>query len=280
MCPIGTVSDKKMVQSHRIRTFADTEYRQLPLGYLLKEGTQGQGHNLKPYSQMAKSDAQDGRPHYSDSTYVEAFKNNDECILDAFQHEARKAFSKMMMRAQYRRIDLYTKNNIFTESLTDIWEKAYRDELVSEDGIVKLGREGHRAPLTLSLVPYFLGIVRNKILTEWTKGKGITHVDDLSPFGEDIEPEVEADEPDDWKEVVWVCVNQMPKRCQELMDLFFVQGLSDQAVLQLRSQQHGEQMSSKGLKSAKSKCLQSLRKQVKDLCKQRGIHITTALEKS
>lgn len=261
-----------MQQFHGMRTFAAVHHRPLPCDAPLRAHVRRQAHDLKHHSPMTQ-------PQYSDSDYVEAFQRNDEAILDAFQREARKAFAKMMLQAKYRSIDPYTKNNIFSDVLTELWEKAYRNELVSTDGIVEIGREGHREPLTRPLVAYFMGIVRHKAHASWAQGKDTTLVDDFSSFGEEPALDIEADEPDAWRRVVWVCVNEMPKRCQELMDLFFVQGLSDQAVLQLRSRQHGEQMSSKGLKSAKSGCLKSLRQRVRALCKQRGIHITTALAK-
>lgn len=253
-----------------MRNFAAAKHRHSPQP--TGQGRRRRAKDLEPPHPMTQ-------PPYTDNDYVEAFQHNDEAVLDAFQREARKAFAKMMLQANYRSIDPFTKNDIFADVLSELWEKAYRNELVSEDGIVKIGREGRREPLARPLVAYFLGIARNKARAQWAQGKDQALVDDLSAFGEEPELDIEADDPDAWRRVVWVCVGQMPKRCQELMDLFFVQGLSDQAVLRLRSQQHGEQMSSKGLKSAKSGCLKSLRQQVRALCQQRGIHITAALDR-
>lgn len=192
---------------------------------------------------------------YSDVVYVEGVLNRDPLMERALFNHCKKYFDENYKGVFF--VDDENKDDIFQNSFIALWDNILRGKIYVENGILK-GKEGKA--FTGKLTTYLMGIARLKYL-EWTRENSSgEHCAD-----EEIqqrEQELEQyrkylyDSDDEWMiDIISDCISHMSERCNEILTRYYYEEKSlDDIMLELPTF-----ASKNALKTAKYKCLESLR---------------------
>lgn len=159
---------------------------------------------------------------------------------------------------------LLTCKNDCAEEARDLFQDAYLilwDEITSRrihirnNCLFRYDRKGDSRCMSATLQTYLMSIIKNK---------GYERVREEELYVRDPEdPEDPADpselEPEISREdIVALAVDSLPKRCQEILTLFYYEQKNLDEILAVRK----ENISKDGLKSGKSKCMGQLRERI------------------
>lgn len=147
------------------------------------------------------------------------------------------------------------EDDLFQESFLKLWQEIQRRQIhVRDNHPWRIDRNGDCRKMSASLKTYLMAIARYKnyeLLREeaiYVPGQpGITPYDE-----QDMANDLTAE----W--IVEVCVNELPRRCKEILTMFYYEKKNLDEILAIRN----ENQSKDGLKTGKSKCLKSLRERV------------------
>lgn len=194
----------------------------------------------------------------TDAQLVSAVAAGNVLMAEVLYDRCRAQFIKGT--SHYSGISGDDKGDILQDSFIILWRKIESGDL-SADGLVlwTKGRSGTRE--VADLMAYFMRIVRNKYL-ETLRLIGRTSDTEITSVMRTLVAETsrtdDEEEEEEVDNIVARCFMLLPRRCQELIDLFYVQGKTLDEIISLR----GGQQTYKGVKTAKYKCLKSLRERV------------------
>ncbi len=195
----------------------------------------------------------------SDADIVAGLQAHDRSVEEQFYRSAKQYF---MTHFKDIFFDEDRKQEIFQDSVLRLWTEI-EDGRIRAAGahLERLQASGAWLPMTANLTTFLMAIARNSYREVVRSNKEQTYgnIFDITPAGgapmQDVD---DADEADDIR-IIDECIQEMPPRCLEILTLFYYEGRSLDEIMTLRC---GKNESKTGLKTAKYKCMQTLKQRV------------------
>lgn len=158
--------------------------------------------------------------------------------------------------------DKDSKSEIFQSSIIKLWTEIENRKIKVVDG--KVFRNSNRyglRPMTASLTTFMMAFAKNEF-RELLRDVGEDNLDILISTGTIKEiPGDTEDEEENRMQIVDECILGMSPNCLEILTMFYYEKKSLDEILSIR----GDQNTSKdGLKTAKNKCMNTLRRRVNE----------------
>lgn len=195
---------------------------------------------------------------YTDVEYVDGMKTQDKTIEMAFYEVCRRQFIKGT--SKYMGLNEDDKDDMFSESYILMWEKIRDGQIFVRDQKV-FAKGSKEVKIVPDIIGYFMRIVKNKYLESLRKNNKTIQLPEQFGSKDEIEEagtwwdESPAEKKD---RIVNECVKNLPKRCFEILTMFYYKNMSLEDILAERK----ENQSYDGLKSGKSKCMKNLKNQI------------------
>lgn len=199
------------------------------------------------------------RKSYLDEDVVVGLQNKDRNIEEWFYDSSKKYFLGKFNELFF---DLDRKEEIFQDSLIKLWTQIEDKTITIKDKkIQRCQKNGEYKELTCSLTTFLMAIAKNEY-REVVRSKEVS-VPELFDGTEGLEPQL----PEDASELIEMkarivdrCLSEMAPRCMEILTLFYLQGKSLDDIMEIRGEKN---VSKGGLKTAKYKCINSLKEKIK-----------------
>lgn len=195
----------------------------------------------------------------SDAVYVEGVYRRDPVMERALHYHCKHYFDKNYRSVFF--VGSEYKDEIFHEAFITLWENIVNHKIYVEDGILK-GRDGRE--FSGQLTTYFMSIARLKYL-EWARQH--SRIESIDSKEERCPKEQESSDDDairKMQEIVASCIAHMSERCSQILTLFYYKKRTlDDIMTELPSFQ-----SKDALKTAKYKCIETLRKNANEIYRQ------------
>lgn len=196
------------------------------------------------------------RLHYTPQALVVGLQRHDRKAEQHFYDQMRRYFDDHFTQLFF---DRDSKEEIFQTSLVKLWTEIENGKISVVDGEVSRQQpDGRYRPMTASLTTFMITFAKNEFR------ELLRHADRETPMEiSDNATEHTLPTEDDLEEmrlrVVDECIQGMSPRCLEIITLFYYQQKSLDEIMALR----GDKNTSKdGLKTAKNKCMNTLRERV------------------
>lgn len=210
-------------------------------------------------------------------TWIKQKKLSDiEIILGLQEHDPK--VEKYFFEMSYQYFDSHfnqlffdadSKNEIFQTAIIKLWTEIEDKKIKVIDNIVyRRQKSGLFSEMSASLCTFMMAFAKNEFreLLRNLKDDNFEDIANKSIGSLDIMDE-SYDNTEDKIQIIDECILSMSPNCIEIITMFYYQKKSLDEIMDLR----GEQNSSKdGLKTAKNKCMVTLRKRVTDKLKQNG----------
>ena len=202
------------------------------------------------------------RRQYADAEVVEALQRRERQIEEWFYRRAKRYFDDHFNAVFF---DKDRKQEIFQSGFLKLWMEIDNHRIRVKDGIVcRQQADGRYTPLTCSLTTFMMAFARteHRELLRSTKEENYAEL-----FG-DVEynnvMQMSADNDEDMDElknrIIDACIQQMSPTCVEIITLFYYKEKSLDEILEMRKDKNS---SKNGLKTAKNKCMNTLRERVR-----------------
>lgn len=206
---------------------------------------------------------------YTDSEVIRGLQARDHDTEEWFYYTSKQYF---MSRFDEVFFDQDQKTAIFQDSFVRLWTQIENGEISNVENVVcRQQKDGTRKPMTCSLKTFLFAIAKNEY-RELVRSTKEIYVDEyydsinqdiLYHSGEDDEAEVKI-------RVVDECIQMMPPRCLEILTLFYIEGKSLDEIMEIRKDKNTSKV---GLKSAKYKCMNTLREKITKMFNQLNLTI-------
>lgn len=198
---------------------------------------------------------------YSDAAYVEGVFKRDPIMERALHLHCKRYFDD-----NYRGVFFVGneyKDEIFHEAFIKLWENIVNKKIYAEDGVLK-GKGGEA--FSGKLTTYFMSIAKLKYL-EWTN-ENLPKVSNKEEERRRQLQEIELyktslyDSDDEIIiEIIADCISHMSERCNQILSMFYYEEKTlDDIMIELPTFE-----SKNALKTAKYKCMETLRKSAKSI---------------
>lgn len=198
---------------------------------------------------------------YSDAAYVEGVFKRDPIMERALHYHCKRYFND-----NYRGVFFVGneyKDEIFHEAFIKLWENIVNKKIYAEDGVLK-GKSGKA--FSGKLTTYFMSIAKLKYL-EWTN-ENLPKVSNKEEERRRQLQEIELyktslyDSDDEIIiEIIADCISHMSERCNQILSMFYYEEKTlDDIMIELPTFE-----SKNALKTAKYKCMETLRKSAKSI---------------
>ena len=201
------------------------------------------------------------KTQYSDVEVVEGLKRHDTKVEEWFYASARRYFYEHFNAVFF---DQDKKQEIFQMAFLKIWTEIDNGKITCrEHQVLRQQRSDCYAPMTCNLLTFTMAFAKNEY-RELVRSNKLDNVEEIFDNQSQTEPmSLEEEEtPEDVKRrVVDECFQNISPRCIEILTLFYYEEKSLDEILLLRQDKNS---SKNGLKTAKNKCMNTLRKLVAD----------------
>lgn len=197
---------------------------------------------------------------YNDLEVVIGLQSKDSKVEKWFYHNAKRYF---MAKFQEIFFDQDQREEIFQDSFLRLWMQIDNARIIVIDGVVnRIRRDGEYAPLTCSLNTFLMAIAKNEYRELIRNSKDLYVEDYFEKEGNSVIPIYYNEEnQEEYKnQVIDECIQKLSPRCIEILTLFYLEGKSLDEILLARD----KNTSKVGLKTAKYKCMNSLRDKIKE----------------
>ncbi len=201
------------------------------------------------------------RKAYSDIEVVRGLQSRDGCIEEWFYKAARKYFDGCFNEVFFNDDG---KQEIFQSAFIKLWTEIENGRIcVDGEKICRQQRTGEYVPMACNLTTFLMAFARNEY-RELVRNVREESFDDFfdsaqheSIFALDAADDSEAEEMR--RRIVDECISQMSPACIDIITLFYYKGKSLDEIMEMRS---GKNSSKDGLKTAKNKCMNTLKERV------------------
>ena len=198
--------------------------------------------------------------NHTDADAVEALQHRDRRMEDWFYETQKRYFDEKFNQVFF---DKDRKQEIFQTAFLGLWTEIDNGRISVRDGqVCRQQNDGVFRPMTCTLQTFLMAFARNEY-REVMRSNKETYVDEMfdDAMGGEVQTPFDAAESTDAQKnrIVDACIQQMPPRCVEILTLFYYQGKSLDEIMELRQDKN---TSKNGLKTAKNKCLNTLRERV------------------
>lgn len=195
---------------------------------------------------------------YSDIDVVIGLQKKDRNVEDWFYKDAKVYFMEKFHEVFF---DEDQRNEIFHDSVIRLWTQIENRKIAVVEGIMcRRDDKGKYQQMTCSLHTFLMAIAKNEY-RELIRNNKELYVDRFFENDEycDVPEHDEKNIAEFKAQIVDECIMQMPPRCKEILTLFYVEGKSLDEIMMARKDKN---ISKVGLKTAKYKCMNSLRDKV------------------
>ena len=209
------------------------------------------------------------RIHYSDLEVVEGLQHHEESVEEWFYYSTRRYFNDKFNEVFF---DKDKKQEIFQTAFIKLWTEIDNKTIFANDGKVwRTDWRGRTAPMVCSLTTFLMSFAKNEY-RELVRSTREACVDDFSNVTDACHAGIaEKDETDELRiRIVDNCIANISPACSEILTMFYYQGYSLDEILLLRQEKNS---SKNGLKSAKNKCMTTLRQNVMTEFSKYGISV-------
>lgn len=198
---------------------------------------------------------------YTDSEVVEGIRQHDRKMEEWFYHAARRYFNDSFHDVFF---DKDRKQEIFQTAFLKLWMEMDNGRIrVLENRVSRQQADGIFKPMTCALTTFLMAFAR----TEFRELVRSTKEDNYGELFEDASHAdamvTSFDKEEDIDElknrIVDECIQGMSPTCVEILTLFYYQGKCLNEILEIRKDKNA---SKNGLKTAKNKCMNTLRERV------------------
>lgn len=195
---------------------------------------------------------------YTDVEIVLGLQSRDRDTEEWFYGSSRQYFMNSFNKVFF---DEDQKVEIFQDAFLRLWTQI-EDGMISikDDVVCRKQKDGGYEPMTCSLKTFLFSIARNEYREIVRSTREIyidgyfDNINDDVTYsqGEDDEAEVKV-------RVVDECIQMMSPRCLEILTLFYIEGKTLDEIMEIRKEKNTSKI---GLKSAKYKCMNTLREKI------------------
>lgn len=202
------------------------------------------------------------KKEYTDVEVIIGLQQKDKAVEEWFYHAARRYYDEHFNQVFF---DKDKKQEIYQMAFLKLWTEISNGKIkFLENAICRQQKDGLYKQMTCRLLTFLMAFATN----EYRELIRTNHLDTYAEVFENVKTGGLVDtslcENDDLEEqknrAVDDCLQEMSPRCIEILTLFYYQEKSLDEILEIR----GDHNTSKnGLKTAKNKCMNSLRDKVK-----------------
>lgn len=203
------------------------------------------------------------RTSCTDCEYVQGVKERNENISHSLYDKCKQAFCNSYNFNVL--ISVEEHKDLFHDSFMILWENIESGIIYTSLGDVYVKNPrgaGSTVGKINDLTNYFMGIVRNKERELLKTKKKLYDNQEAIEYEYILNCVHRSDDQAVMRDrIVNECVRSLPKRCKEILTMYYYEDKSLQEILDIRQ----ENQSYDGLKSAKSKCIKALKNKIVDL---------------
>ena len=200
---------------------------------------------------------------HSDEEVVEALGRHDQAMEEWFYRTAKRYFDDHFNEVFF---DKDRKQEIFQSAFLKLWMEVDNHRIhVKQGEVCRLQADGSSQRMTCTLTTFLMAFAR-------TEYRELVRSLKEDPYAELFDSAADADtsaatfgeeDPEEVKNrIVDECIQGMSPTCVEILTLFYYQGKSLDQIMELRKDKHA---SKNGLKTAKNKCMNTLRERANEL---------------
>lgn len=198
------------------------------------------------------------RKRLSDAEIIVGLQHHDSIVENFFFNEAYKYFNAHFSQSFF---DDDSKQEVFQSAFIKLWTEIENKTIKIVDGsVVRHQKSRGYSEMTASLNTFMMAFAKNEF-RELLRNRKDDNFDDIANsagVGLDIADDT-VDDTEERIQVIDECILTMSPNCIEIITMFYYQKKSLDEIMVLR----GEQNTSKdGLKTAKNKCMVTLRRRV------------------
>ncbi len=198
---------------------------------------------------------------YTDLQVVEGLQRRDRKMEEWFYHEARRYFDDHFREVFF---DQDRRQEIFQTAFLKLWTEMQNGRIrILEGQLCRQQQDGEYRVMTCTLKTFLMAFARTEY-RELERSQKETTYPELHETVSYSQPPAALpgeEDPEELKNrVVDECISQLTARCAEIITMFYYQQKSLDEIMELRP----ENNSKNGLKTAKNKCMNTLRERVAD----------------
>ena len=190
----------------------------------------------------------------TDADVINGLQNNDGFVEKVFYLSCKRYFKERLVGVFNHKSSARETQDLFQDSFLLLWQEIQARRIYVQDNYAwRTDRYGNSRKMSASLKTYLMAIAKYKNY-ELLREEEIYVSEQINVPDK---PEEEADEnTSNW--IVEQCVNMLPRRCKQILTLFYYEGKSLDEILIIRN----ENQSKNGLKTGKSKCMKNLKDKI------------------
>lgn len=198
---------------------------------------------------------------YSDLEVVGLLQQRERKVEEWFYKAAKRYFDEHFNEVFF---DKDKKQEIFQSAFLKLWmEIDNRRICIVEQRVCRRQQSGEVKPMTCSLTTFLMAFARTEY-RELVRSTKEDYFEELYDNATDADVLVTTfDKAEDAEEqkirIVDDCISQLAPRCAEILTLFYYKGMSLDEILMQRTDKNS---SKNGLKTAKNKCMNTLRERI------------------
>ena len=205
-------------------------------------------------------------PHkLTDADIVKAVQHHDNAVIAKFYRRCRSYF---YAHAAAMFIDGSALDDIFQESMIQLWREIETKRIVVVDNAVARLSLGLVRPMTSNLTTFLMSVAKRK---HWEQLRTSHQQQNADLCAIDTlryaERPSDVDERELAEQLVADTLNQMTQRCREILTMFYYEQRSLDEILTMRP----NNSSKEGVKTSKYKCMNRLRQLVQQKFQSYGI---------
>lgn len=198
---------------------------------------------------------------FTDCEVIVGLQQCDSRVEDWFYHNSKSYFNAHFNEVFF---DQDRKQEIFQDAFLKIWTEISNKKIDIRVGkVCRQQLSGEYRPMTCSLTTFLMTFAKNEYREMLRDvGREVAYDDfTTSAFPEQtmMAFDTEEEEKEMKNRIVDDCIQQTSPRCIEILTLFYYENKSLDEIMELRADKN---TSKNGLKSAKNKCMTSLREKI------------------
>ncbi len=198
---------------------------------------------------------------YTDVQVIAGLQQRDKRTEEWFYHAAKRYFNDHFKEVFF---DHDRRQEIFQTSFLKLWTEISNHRIcMLEEKICRQQRNGEYKPMTCTLTTFLMAFAKNEF-REVVRNTRYESYDQFIDDGrraaaDDVHvcPEDNVDELRN--RIIDDCIGELSPRCAEILTLFYYKGMNLDDILEVRSDKN---QSKNGLKTAKNKCMNTLKERV------------------
>lgn len=201
------------------------------------------------------------KPIKRDNEIIIGVQSRNRKVETEFYNSARRYFDEHFNDVFF---DKDKKQEIFQMAFLKLWTEIENGKIkVCDSVICRQQKDGRYLPMTCNLKTFLMTFAKN----EYRELVRTNHLDTYADVFDNVDTaamstgamDMEEDSEAMKDRIVDGCIQTMSPRCIEVLTLFYYQGKSLDEILEIRQDKN---TSKNGLKTAKNKCMNTLREKV------------------